>query len=85
MNFISVMEQEEVAVELKYCERCGGLWLRLRGADGVYCPGCHARMKALPRAKARRGTERHSPQGEDLGIQVQIESLLGVAEVEVRA
>jgi hypothetical protein len=29
-----------VRMELKYCERCGGLWLRLKGSDLVYCPAC---------------------------------------------
>ena len=29
-------------VELKYCEGCGGLWLRPRGAEEVYCPECAA-------------------------------------------
>jgi len=27
----------EVRVELKYCEHCGGLWVRERGAGVVYC------------------------------------------------
>ena len=34
MNFMGRMEGQEIQVELKYCERCGGLWLRPRGADG---------------------------------------------------
>lgn len=29
-------------MELKYCERCAGLWLRPQNADGVYCAPCHA-------------------------------------------
>ena len=37
------MEPDEVEVlqlELKYCERCGGLWLRVRGRQDVYCSSC---------------------------------------------
>jgi len=36
------MEQRssEIQMELKYCERCGGLWLRLKGSQLVYCPSC---------------------------------------------
>ncbi len=34
--------------ELKYCERCGALWLRSRGCDQSYCPACAVRMRELP-------------------------------------
>jgi len=37
------MEPEETQVlqlELKYCERCGGLWLRVRGKHEPYCSSC---------------------------------------------
>jgi Zn-finger nucleic acid-binding protein len=27
-------------IELKYCEMCGGLWLRKEGNHGVYCAHC---------------------------------------------
>jgi len=27
MNFLGRMDGPEIEVELKYCERCGGLWL----------------------------------------------------------
>jgi len=36
MDFIDTMEGSEIQVELKYCERCGGLWLRPQGTNGVY-------------------------------------------------
>ncbi|MGO9403211.1 MAG: hypothetical protein ACLPVW_07050 [Terriglobales bacterium] len=48
MNFISEMEGEEIQVELKYCERCGGLWLRRRGSEGVYCASCRVHVEAMP-------------------------------------
>jgi len=35
--------REELAIiqlELKYCERCGALWLRPRGEENVYCALC---------------------------------------------
>jgi len=28
---------EVIQLELKYCERCGALWLRWRGAREIYC------------------------------------------------
>jgi len=47
---------EVVQLELKYCERCGGLWLRPLGGADVYCPGCAPAMSemAIPlRRKSR--------------------------------
>ena len=48
---------EVVQLELKYCERCGGLWLRRRGVDDVYCASCVGEMpefRMLRRFKHRR-------------------------------
>jgi len=47
----------EVRVELKYCERCGALWVRERGAGVVYCEKCQAQVDDLPiaRKKPSRG------------------------------
>jgi hypothetical protein len=47
MNFIRSMEGAEVRFELKYCERCGGLFVRPQTADLVYCGGCTSRLAAL--------------------------------------
>jgi Zn-finger nucleic acid-binding protein len=74
MNFISMMRQEELAVELKYCERCGGLWLRRSEQDGVHCERCQAQRAALL-SRGRGRMEQNS---------LQIECLRGVAETEVR-
>ncbi len=41
-------DPEVIQLELKYCERCGGLWLRLRGAHQVYCAACELEMLQLP-------------------------------------
>jgi len=40
----------EVQFELKYCERCGGLWLRPVGGRQIYCAGCGREMAQLPAA-----------------------------------
>jgi hypothetical protein len=48
MNFISGLENAEMRVELKYCERCGGLWLRQQRANGVYCAACRACLESMP-------------------------------------
>ncbi len=34
----------ESSLELKYCERCGGLWLRPVGGGQVYCVACACAM-----------------------------------------
>jgi uncharacterized Zn finger protein (UPF0148 family) len=93
MNFISRMEGQEIQVELKYCERCGGLWLRPQGAEGVYCASCRVRIAAMPepgetvprKARQRRkrvpGTDNRR---EDLQKAARIEYLQGVATMEVR-
>ena len=36
-----------IQLELKYCERCGGLWLRRKGSDLVFCVSC-TRVMAGP-------------------------------------
>ncbi len=41
-------------MELKYCERCGGLWLRECGAGVVYCDNCLPELADLPIPKKRR-------------------------------
>jgi hypothetical protein len=35
-------------LQLKYCERCGSLWLRPDGAATPYCPPCEQFMAELP-------------------------------------
>ena len=45
---------EIIRLELKYCERCGGLWLRTHGTGDLYCPACAGEMLELPAARGRR-------------------------------
>lgn len=47
MNFIDKLECTDKQMELKYCERCGGLFLRLLGVSLVYCEVCMAHWAAL--------------------------------------
>jgi hypothetical protein len=48
MNFRSEREIAGEHVELKYCERCGGLFLRAPAASIVHCAGCAFRLQAEP-------------------------------------
>lgn len=51
---------EAIEVELKYCERCGGLWLRRRGAAEVYCHICGPKMAEFPEARKKQVTSSQS-------------------------
>ena len=42
-----------VGVELKYCEHCGVLWVRERGAGVVYCGECREKVDDLPMPKKK--------------------------------
>jgi len=46
---------EVIRLELKYCERCGGLWVRECGAGVVYCDHCQRSVAELPAARPKRG------------------------------
>ncbi len=48
------MDVEIVELELKYCERCGGLWVRQQGSQEVYCAGCVGEMTGFPRPSRTR-------------------------------
>ncbi len=48
------VEDVLVPVELKYCERCGGLWLRPKEDSGIYCPECVPKMAEMPLARRKR-------------------------------
>jgi len=38
---------QEQKLELKYCERCGGLWLRPQGSMHAYCGSCTLQLQEL--------------------------------------
>ena len=46
---------ENIELELKYCERCGGLWLRVRGKDDVYCTSCASQIAEVPLSTPKHG------------------------------
>lgn len=85
MNFMN-WEGPATGLELKYCERCGGLWLRLQGDSEVYCANCRTRMAAMPRSSGERLSNPRLPRPDpdDIQGQCQIKSLRGIVELEVR-
>ena len=40
-------------LDLKVCEGCGALWLRMGPADGVYCRGCVHHLAQFPAPRSR--------------------------------
>ena len=70
-------KSNEVGVELKYCEHCGGLWVRERGAGTVYCEKCQPKVADLPAPKMKRRRPalpvRPSTTVEDYGFDVDVE------------
>jgi hypothetical protein len=94
MKSVGGMEVHEILIELKYCERCGGLWLRLQGANAVYCAGCQVVVEARrnpalappfkPRPHRWRD-QRTDKRRADFHSSGRIDCLQGVATIEVRA
>lgn len=60
---IAKRELEIVKLELKYCERCGGLWMREYGALQGFCGRCMVEEKQLTRlwrSRSKRHNNRRS-------------------------
>jgi hypothetical protein len=47
-------------LELKICERCGGLWLRPAASRWIYCAGCKQKVQELPLPRADKQGKRSS-------------------------
>jgi Zn-finger nucleic acid-binding protein len=78
----------EIGFELKYCERCGGLWLRPTGGGQIYCVACGRAMAELPRGssdrengrvKQRRQSEANDSGGHEWDEGIDVEVAGGVA------
>jgi hypothetical protein len=72
-------KNKQVGVELKYCEHCGGLWVRECGAGTVYCEKCQRKVADLPapKTKARRPAlpVRPHTEVEDYEFEIDVEDL----------
>lgn len=51
------------SLELKYCERCGGLWLRPVRGGQIYCRACSREMSELPPVSSEPESERSMRRG----------------------
>jgi hypothetical protein len=63
-------------VELKYCERCGGLWLRLKGNVEIYCAPCIPKIDELPGGRHPRRMEARWPVGRGLKLENAIDAIV---------
>jgi hypothetical protein len=62
----------EVRMELKYCEHCGGLWVRERGTGVVYCDKCQGQLEEMPVRKRKLGRVR-LPVGPEREYEVKVQ------------
>ncbi len=89
MNFIT-WQGPSTGLELKYCERCGGLWVRLQGETEAYCAKCRRQIAELPQptrtpdSATRPRLPRPDREEVEKQYKYKLESLEGIAEVEVR-
>ena len=44
---MEAIEAGAIQLELKYCERCGALWLRPSGSELLFCASCVLVMAGL--------------------------------------
>jgi ribosomal protein L37AE/L43A len=59
---MELQDVDAIQMELKYCERCGAIWLRLTGSDLIFCSPCSVILAGLardPRFKEHRGSTSH--------------------------
>lgn len=55
---MELQDDSAIQMELKYCERCGALWLRLTGSEHIFCFPCSVILAGLardPRFREHRG------------------------------
>ncbi|MGD0987896.1 MAG: hypothetical protein ABR874_08800 [Candidatus Sulfotelmatobacter sp.] len=73
--------EEKLSFELKYCERCGGLWLRPMGGAQIYCSGCARQIAEMPPASHRLDASL-AHQEEGYGAISDLEELLSDEELQ---
>lgn len=95
MNFINDVESSLEQMELKYCERCGGLFLRPTTTEGVHCGSCAVYLATRTHfvdslnheagRKVRKPRMVKGPRPETINVHggVEVGHLLGVATPEV--
>jgi ribosomal protein L37AE/L43A len=60
---MELQDVDAIQMELKYCERCGALWLRLTGSDVIFCSPCSVLLAGLARDPRFREPRSSKPGG----------------------
>lgn len=80
---MSKTESSYEQVELKYCERCGGLFLRPQGSPRAYCVPCAPLMAELPTPHPKKIRDVKLPMAHpEFEMEGSVIELWAVAEVE---
>jgi hypothetical protein len=69
---MKTLDRNGIHMELKYCERCGGLWLRLKGSDLIFCAPCAVVLAGITRDP--HFLEHRRPRSKTPTLQPEIES-----------
>jgi hypothetical protein len=67
-----------IRMELKYCERCGGLWLRRESSGSIFCDPCEHAEKLMPMRRAR-GPRVGVQNDFELGAMIALGAAIGVS------
>lgn len=67
----------KMSLELKYCERCGGLWLRPAGGGQIYCASCAKQIAEMPPASGRLDSSLVIHEVEEFSGEQRFEGLAG--------
>lgn len=59
-----------IRLELKYCERCGGLLLRKVNEAVVYCSPCERSLSEMPAVKGKSQKKNSSANVEEMGLAI---------------
>ncbi|OLE11926.1 MAG: hypothetical protein AUG89_08765 [Acidobacteria bacterium 13_1_20CM_4_56_7] len=65
---METLDSNAIQLELKYCERCGALWLRVANSDLIFCAHCSVILAGLARDPRFRDPSR----GANVGGKTQI-------------
>ena len=72
---MEIDDVEVIELELKYCERCGGLWFRELDSEEVFCPRCVLQVESETPGSRRMRVQsarpgNHKTDGRGSGLEV---------------
>ncbi len=76
------MDVDEITIvlmDLKYCDRCGALFLRPQESEVLFCPSCEVEMVELP-LPSSKVSRAYRPRARKIGAECEGEALLAYSE-----